>query len=47
MHMHMVPRWLGDTNFMPVLTDVRVIPQSLDESYRVLSEAFAELTKGD
>ena len=47
MHMHMVPRWSGDTNFMPVLTDVRVIPQSLDESYRVLSEAFAELTKGD
>jgi len=46
LHMHMVPRWSGDTNFMPVLTDVRVIPQSLDDSYRVLSEAFAELTRG-
>ena len=46
LHMHMVPRWSGDTNFMPVLTDVRVIPQSLDDSYRVLSEAFAELTQG-
>jgi ATP adenylyltransferase len=45
MHMHLVPRWLGDTNFMPVLTDVRVIPQSLDESYRVLTEAFATLAK--
>jgi ATP adenylyltransferase len=39
-HMHIVPRWGGDTNFMPVIADHRVMPQSLEDSYRVLSEAF-------
>jgi ATP adenylyltransferase len=46
LHMHVVPRWNGDTNFMPVLADVRVIPQSLDESWHLLSEAFRELSGG-
>jgi ATP adenylyltransferase len=40
LHMHIVPRWLGDTNFMPVVADVRVIPQTLDSSYDQLLEAF-------
>ena len=35
-HWHIVPRWNGDTNFMPVLTDVKVIPQSLDALYELL-----------
>lgn len=39
-HMHIVPRWGGDTNFMPVIADHRVMPQSLEDSYRVLSGAF-------
>jgi ATP adenylyltransferase len=42
-HMHVVPRWEGDTNFMPVLGDVRVLPESLDDTYRSLRQAFAEV----
>jgi ATP adenylyltransferase len=42
LHWHVVPRWNGDTNFMPVLADVRVIAQSLDAAYEVLSNALAE-----
>jgi ATP adenylyltransferase len=36
LHWHIVPRWDGDTNFMPVLTDVKVIAQSLDAFYDAL-----------
>jgi ATP adenylyltransferase len=39
-HMHVVPRWGGDTNFMPVLADTRVMPQSLEDSYAALRGAF-------
>ena len=41
LHMHLVPRWVGDTNFMPVLGDVRVMPQHLDETYALLRPGFA------
>ncbi|MFL5895572.1 MAG: HIT family protein [Thermoleophilaceae bacterium] len=40
-HLHVVPRWGADTNFMPVIADTRVLPQALDESWSELSEAFA------
>jgi ATP adenylyltransferase len=39
-HMHVVPRWGGDTNFMPVLADTRVMPQTLDQSYEALAGSF-------
>jgi ATP adenylyltransferase len=39
-HMHVVPRWQGDTNFMPVLADTRVMPQSLEASYEALRGSF-------
>jgi ATP adenylyltransferase len=43
LHVHVVPRWDGDTNFMPVVGDTRVMPQSLEETFAVLRGAFSEL----
>ncbi len=43
-HLHVVPRWVGDSNFMTVVGDTRVLPQSLAESYRLLAPAFARNT---
>jgi len=39
-HWHVVPRWNGDTNFMPIFADVKVISQSLDALYDLLSNAL-------
>jgi ATP adenylyltransferase len=39
LHWHVVPRWNGDTNFMPVLTDTKVIVQSLDSLWEMLTAA--------
>ena len=39
-HMHLVPRWAGDTNFMPVLADVKVLPEHLIETRSKLAEAW-------
>jgi ATP adenylyltransferase len=40
LHVHLVPRWGGDTNFMPILSDVRVMPQYLEETFERLAPHF-------
>ena len=49
LHTHIVPRWEGDTNFMPVTSDTKVVVQALEESYEELREGFAslEMTEDD
>src|SRR5690348_7054117 len=40
-HLHVVPRWAGDNNYMPVVADTRVMPQSLEETYDALEGGFS------
>lgn len=42
-HIHLVPRWNGDTNFMPVIGDVKVISESLEVTYKKLKNSLAKL----
>ena len=39
-HTHIVPRWQGDTNFMPVIADVKVLPEGLSATYQKLKDRF-------
>jgi len=43
LHTHLVPRWSGDTNFMPVISDTKVVVDALETSYGKLHEGFSEL----
>lgn len=42
-HYHIVPRWDGDTNFMPVLADIKVMPEHLDAVYQKLRQALEDV----
>lgn len=43
LHIHIVPRWTGDSNFMPVISDTKVVSQGLIQTYRILKEGFCEM----
>lgn len=43
LHLHALPRWVGDTNFMTVVSETRVLPESLADSWRRLREAFTRI----
>lgn len=38
LHMHIVPRWRGDTNFMPILANTKIVSESLDAVYQLLKQ---------
>ena len=47
LHVHLVPRWNGDTNFMTVVGNVRVLPEDLSESAKKLRPIFERLSRDD
>ena len=43
LHLHALPRWIGDTNFMTTVAETRVMPEDLDITWERMRKAFAEL----
>ena len=46
LHVHIVPRWRGDLNFMPVIADLRIMPEALDATWARLAPYFRPLGDG-
>lgn len=44
-HYHLVPRWQGDTNFMPVLTETKVLSEALAQTYKRIKQGFGQLDR--
>ena len=45
LHMHIVPRWNGDTNFMPVLADTRCVPEAIEKTAELLRKTWEKVIK--
>ena len=45
LHWHVVPRWNGDTNFMPIVSEIRVMPEHLQRTFEKLKPLFEKIDK--